>query len=547
MSAAQASARFMALAALALVTLLGGSILLLVPWNADPGWWDASRHAMDGAFYLDMIRSGGFLDPLGYAQDYYARYPAIAPAVYPPLFGVAEAALFAVFGVDAFVARVAVVLFLLAGAWGLLRFTEPAWGWPAGLCAAGLYLTLPLVLHWGREVMLEPAATALVIWSVVWAQRFLASHRTPALAWSVGFAVLAPYAKQNAVLVFPVLVAGLLLAGQQARLLERRAILAGLGAALCGAPLAYVTLRYGGVNLGQAFSQREEALPLLTHLSFHLLWLPRSVGWPVLGLSALGLARALGARATGSAIERISWALLLAWAVVGYAFLLPLLKEVRHGFPWIPVFAVLGGIGLARVLSPFRDARAIVAGASAACVGLFASGASEQKLWCEGFEGPATHLAEHWDGAAVLTSLEHDGSFVFRMRSVGDERFRVYRSAKIFESTMLHKRWGVDAKIASSVELYAALERYGIRYVVLEDEIPSETPVERLLREAVQSDRFAREAEFPVVCPSFRENGLQAHLRQVGVFRYLGEIRETAERPPIFLPVVKMELPARPQ
>lgn len=536
----------MALAALCLPTLLCGAILALVPWNADPGWWDASRHAMDGAFYLDMIRSGGFLDPVGYAQEYYARYPAIAPAVYPPLFGVVEAALFAIFGVEAFVARLAVVLFLLAGAWGLLRFTQAAWGWPAGLCAAGLYLTLPLVLHWGREVMLEPAATALVIWSVVWAQRFLASHRTQALAWSVVLAVLAPYAKQNTVFVFPVLVASLLLAAPHVRLFERRVILAGLGAALCGIPLAYVTFRYGEANLGQAFSQREEAMPLLAHLSFHLLWLPRSVGWPALVLCAFGLAHALGARARGSRIERISWAVLLAWAVVGYACLLPLLKEVRHGFPWIPVFAVLAGVGLARVLALLRDARVIVAGASAACVGLFAIGASDRQLWCEGFEGPAAHLAEHWDGAAVLTSLEHDGSFVFRMRSVGDERFRVYRSAKIFESTMMHKHWGVDAKIDSSVELYTALERYGIRYVVLEDEIASETPVERLLRDAVHSDRFARAAEFPVVCPSKRETGQEARLRQVGVYRYLGEIRETAERPPIFLPVVKMELPARP-
>jgi hypothetical protein len=63
------------------------------------GLWfqgDAPRHAANGLFWWDLLRALP-RDPVDYAVRYYARYPVIAPASYPPLFYILEGLAFAVF------------------------------------------------------------------------------------------------------------------------------------------------------------------------------------------------------------------------------------------------------------------------------------------------------------------------------------------------------------------------------------------------------------------------------------------------------------------
>jgi len=71
---------------------------------------DASRHAMNGAFIYDMVRTGHCWRPIEYARFYYAHYPAITLPYHPPLFPAIEALFYAVFGVGVFAGRLAVAL-----------------------------------------------------------------------------------------------------------------------------------------------------------------------------------------------------------------------------------------------------------------------------------------------------------------------------------------------------------------------------------------------------------------------------------------------------
>src|SRR5882762_5349157 len=63
-------------------------------------WPDSPRHALNGAFVLDLVRDHPFRHPTTYALNYYAQYPALTILFYPPLFYVLLAVFYALFGVS---------------------------------------------------------------------------------------------------------------------------------------------------------------------------------------------------------------------------------------------------------------------------------------------------------------------------------------------------------------------------------------------------------------------------------------------------------------
>src|ERR1051325_6902669 len=71
---------------------------------------DAARHAMNGAFIYDLLRTGHWSSPIEYAKAYYSQYPALSMPFHPPLFPAIEALFFAVFGVKLLSARIAVAV-----------------------------------------------------------------------------------------------------------------------------------------------------------------------------------------------------------------------------------------------------------------------------------------------------------------------------------------------------------------------------------------------------------------------------------------------------
>jgi len=65
------------------------ALLIVAALNrqSDGLWFqgDAPRHAANGLFWWDLLTALP-RDPIEYAVRYYARYPVIAPATYPPFF-----------------------------------------------------------------------------------------------------------------------------------------------------------------------------------------------------------------------------------------------------------------------------------------------------------------------------------------------------------------------------------------------------------------------------------------------------------------------------
>jgi hypothetical protein len=119
---------------------------------------DASTHAMDGAFLLDsIVELPQFInDPFGYAAEYYAHYPALGiPFYYPPFFAIVEAVLFGIFGVHIIVARMTVVVFAILAVLMTYKLLKLIAEERAAILGAGLFIALPEVVYWSRQVMLN--------------------------------------------------------------------------------------------------------------------------------------------------------------------------------------------------------------------------------------------------------------------------------------------------------------------------------------------------------------------------------------------------------
>src|ERR1051325_11455474 len=103
------------------------------------GLWyagDAARHALNGLFWWDFLAARPSR-PADFALSYYARYPAINPTAYPPLFYLLEGVAFRVLGPSPYVAKGLVLGFALLGclyisAW-LRRWVSREAGWGGAL------------------------------------------------------------------------------------------------------------------------------------------------------------------------------------------------------------------------------------------------------------------------------------------------------------------------------------------------------------------------------------------------------------------------------
>src|SRR5512135_2148461 len=127
-------------------------------WRNDGLWFqsDAPRHAATGLFWKEFVLSGS-TDPLAYALAYYARYPVISPATYPPAFYLLEGMAFAIFPPSPYLAKSLVLLCALGASFYLLAWirrwisTEAAW-------SAALLPLLPGFVVYSNAIMLNVPA-----------------------------------------------------------------------------------------------------------------------------------------------------------------------------------------------------------------------------------------------------------------------------------------------------------------------------------------------------------------------------------------------------
>jgi hypothetical protein len=478
--------------------LLAFLAIAAVNRQGDGLWFqgDAPRHAVNGLFWWDLVNARP-RDPLAYAVSYYARYPVIAPATYPPLFYLIEGLAFALFGSSPYVAKAVVLLFAMVAGLYTMAWARRWIGGPAGWVGAFLAF-VPGMVVWSNTVMLNIPATALGLGSLYHFRRWLDTGRTPQLAAATGFVIAVLLTYYPGGIVLCVLGAWALAGGRPLRF-DRRVLWLAATALLALVPMV------AALVLAPVHTSRQ--LPTVEFFTKNTTWtfywrvLPAVVGLPALAVGAVGIAGTVstGGRLRTEGVFLGSWILALVVALS----LLPA-RDPRYVLLAAPGFVIAAALAIAwaaqhvTVAPAWQGAMLL---ASLAAGGLAASRVHVPQV--SGFGELTRYLEQQGPTDAVLYDGAFDGLFGFYVRA-GDPHFdrRIVLADKlVYESGPTTTFKWVNASKASSPDEVVDLvrTRCGCRWVAIEiDRRPLWIRGQRLLRQAVQRPEFELARSFPI-------------------------------------------------
>jgi hypothetical protein len=455
---------------------------------------DMARYLMNGVFIHDLVADGGawsLNDLASYAEHYYARYPALSLGHHPPLPSVALVPFYAVFGVSVFAARMAALCWFLLAVWGVYALGRRLSGWQVASWAAVLFATNLFVVRFGQYVMSEMPMLALVLLSLNTLFVACETRQWKHVTWFMLAVVASLYAKQLAVFMFPVYAVIVVSRLGWRGLINRRLLLvAGIGGVLL-VPLVLMTIKLSASNVGFATKavaglvsgQRKIGVGtvLKTIVTTHL-------SLPAMLVAALG-AVLLAARRERHALIVLTWFLAVGGGCLLFA---GVVEPPRYSFSALPAYALLAA-GLA---GGFRSKGARVAGAvalSGVVLWQVWLGRDVRPIGAGGYETAAEYVIANSREPAVLFDTPVDtGYFVFFVRKHDpDRRLVLLRADKLMPPPIR------GPQTYTPEQLYALLQKFGVRYVVIEEitELPRVVP---LLHAEVKTDRFIERQRIPI-------------------------------------------------
>lgn len=472
------------------------ALYLAAPKGGDFYWSDAPRHALNGAFLLDMLRDLPLADPKRWAFDYYLQYPALSILFYPPLFYVLLVPVYAALGVSQSSALVLEALFLFMLGFASHALARRALPWPAALAAGIAAMAAPEMAFWGRMVMLDIPAIALTAWAVVYFLRFCDRGATADLAAFLLLFLGALYTKQLMAFLAPALAAYLLWARGWRFLAERRTWVAAVLVAIALAPLVYINLRFGAFNFEQAGAQAlRQSRDAWAEATFYLRALPAQLGWPLFGAGLAGIVLLAAGR-----LDRRHLGLhlfLLGWIVLCYAMFTPIaLKSPRFTLPLVVPWSIFAGLAVT-ALARRRGPWLALAGAAA----IFAWTLAFHPV--RSFKGMQEAALEAARAAPpdsnVLFSGKYDGAFVFAMRAVsGRTDVSTIRADRVLIHVRVLREQGIAGGDMSEAQMLQAVRDLGLKTIVHHEGFWNDVPAIARFERLLKSDAFTAIASVPL-------------------------------------------------
>jgi 4-amino-4-deoxy-L-arabinose transferase-like glycosyltransferase len=482
--------------ALALLAAACVALFVTAPKHGEFAWSEAPRNALNGVFILDFLRELPLSDPVGWAQAYYYRYPALTIGVYPPLFHSVLAAFYLVFGVSHATAIACVSVFAFVFAAGTFALARTAASSAVAFATALFVLAAPEVFSWSQQVMLETPMLAFAVWAAYFLNRYMESDRPIDLAVAAALMLASIYTKQFALIIAAALSLALL-ASKGWGLFTRRHVWITGAAVLVGlAPLAVMQAVLGRANVMAATLTDRPPDGSFSPFTWYAEHLDDIVGLPILALGIAGIAAALARRAWRPP-RRL--ALLLAlWFAVGYVGLTALPnKEPRYGLLLaIPIaFAAAYFLGAVLPRGWRFAAPGVVAGAAFAW-----TLAEPSTTWITGYREAAEAIARVVPpNGRVLFAGNRDGSFIFNVRSEARRPdIMVVRADKLFLDIPVLPSRGLNPREVSAERIRTMLRDLGIGYVVTVPNVWAETRVMEDFARVLDEPPFEEIARIPV-------------------------------------------------
>jgi 4-amino-4-deoxy-L-arabinose transferase-like glycosyltransferase len=442
---------------------------------------DAARHAMNGAFVHDLVRSGRVAHPVAYGKEYYGRLPALSMPYHPPVFPVIEALFYFIFGVNLLAARLAVAVAVGACAVLLYRLVETTQrSTLLALCVTVTTLSLAHSQLVAMDVMLEYPALAF---SLAALYCLCGTGRGYPLGRALLFAALgatAVWTKQFAVflLAVPPLY---FLATRRWRLLFTRSFwISSALFALAVKALAALSTPFNRTGVDAVPLAPESIWWVINHnaLYYGQAALHELFGWP--GLFALCVAVLLIPLVRRGAWKSLHIELYLAWIVAIVAVLMVVgSSSARYlFFVFPPVLVAAYCVVLRGSQSLLGPRRAWIVPAVLAAVWLVA-GLRYQPEFLRGPAGAARVVARSAP-QRVLYAGDADGNFIFAVREL---------DPKLQDTVIPAEKMPAEIYPAGAFEDFC--RRYAIDWVVLEDTV-TPAPWSDLIARPTPSMRLER-------------------------------------------------------
>ncbi len=476
---------------------------------------------MNGLFWWDLLQSMP-RDPMEFAVQYYARFPAISPVTYPPLFYLLEGIAFASAGPSPYVARVLVLCFAAVAcaytmAWSR-RWIDPLAGW----AGAALALT-PAVIVWSNSIMLNVPALGLALSTLYHTRRWIESGERRQLIVTMLFfvATVATYFQAAGVLVICGAWVVLFRADIRAHHLRHHLTWMTAVGAVALLPIV-VALILAPVQLARHLPPMSE-LSKLHNWTYYWRALPEITGWGVLVAAAVGLGFGFATpRRRREATYIGVWIVAL---LVSMSFLPA--REARYVLLVAPALVLSVAVGMACIADrwPARPAWLNIAAvaASLSAMGVLAARTSVPTV--RGIRDVAAYLRAVAPSESVLFDGAHSGVFVFYMRALDPmfERRTMLASKLLYVTGQRSTFEAVEESFVSSTDDVVAQlrNRAGTRYVAFESgSTEHEVTGRRLLREALQRPEFTLVRSFPVSAWS---------VGRIDVYRLNGHVTSTPD------------------
>ncbi|MGB7754557.1 MAG: glycosyltransferase family 39 protein, partial [Salinisphaera sp.] len=507
-----------------------------VPLDYQFFYSDAPRHALNGAFILDLVRDFPINDPVQWAYNYYAQYPALTILFYPPLYPAILAVAYAILGISQFSAVVVNALFYFALLLGVFRVSRPLMGFVAGAIAAAAVGALPDIAFWGRQVMTDVPATAMLVWGVAFFLEY-SEHRRSWLLYASALAVLAAvWLKLTVCFVLPVFAIALVAIDGRFVWQSRRhwSVVALMILGLL--PLAWLTLHFGQTNVQSAANAAGAPASRLSLANW--LWYPRRlpamVGWPMTVVFVAGSAAGLVAWTRQRRGMQAAWGLIAGWAIVGYVFFSAIdLKDERFFIPVLPALVVIAVGGIHALLPARRAIWGWLVTAAVAVATLTITWIEYPPLYVKGYARIVRDVArEAPRDSNVVFSGYRDGAFIFAMRAIGGRPdLHTIRADKLLLTIAIRRSAGVKQKNLTEAQIAKELTRQKTSYVVAQDGFWTDLTEMKRLQAVLHSAQFKPVAHYRM------QANFNAPERSITVYRNLAKLPK--KRPPL-----SIDLPA---
>lgn len=430
---------------------------------------DESQHAASGIFFSSLLKDFPITHPVQYAYAYYAQYPAMAGVLhYPPVFYLTEGLVFRLLGVSVVTARITILLFALMACVFWFRLVNEIQGKWAAAASTAVFALLPSVLLFEKAVMLEMPCLALSVGALYFWYMYLTTERIGNLYWFVLLCSGAMLAKQHAIFLIAVCPLTAVLLGRGRLFLDRRVL----------GPLAIMTVLvtpfYAAVIVlhwrtfvtdvvSPVPSGVETSSGYLGSLLFYLKVLPEQLGWPLLGLAAVGM---VSSRWWS---RRPATIFMAAWIVACYLTLTVIPhKEPRYVLYWVPAltYFVVGPLTAKWQVPTVRFAAAAVAALVVVYVAVM--GWRYQRPYMSGYAPVAHRIVEASKSGVILFEAPLPANFIFFLRDLDEQRhFMVLRKALWTERIV--SRYGEEEFAKTPDDVRDIIEKDGIKYIVVSD------------------------------------------------------------------------------